>query len=139
MAIPTKPKWLGVRDSDPSTDELNRVGPGAFWFNSTEKRFKWWDGVAIEDLPVAIKGAYSPAITIPIGGGIVTVSISASSFGLSKLLHVLDCRVYRAAPVVPDVYAPSYGVNATGDAVGITLAAGSGTTLYTYVVVLGQP
>jgi len=77
-------------------------------------------------------------VTIPVGGGSATASISLSSFGLtSKIEAILSVNVKRQAPVVNDVYAPSVGINATQDAVGITLAAGTGTTLLAEITVLG--
>ena len=139
MSIPLRTKWLGIRDSDPTTDELAQFGEGAWWFNTTDKRFKWYNGSAIEDLPMAIRTASSDLVTIPIGGGSATVSLSAADFNLSKIGYILDLEVERKAPIVNDVYAPSYGINATGDGVGVTLAAASGTTLSVNVMVLGTP
>ena len=130
-------KFLGHRSSDPTTEELNLVGPGAWWYREDLGIFKYWDGSEIRYLPVKFKEASSGKITIPIGGGIVTGSIAASSFGLSKILAVVNVRVIRHEPVVADVYAPSVGINATGDAVGYTVAAGTGTTLELVVSVYG--
>lgn len=127
-------KWLGVLSSDPSTTGLEA---GSWWFNSTEKRWKYYDGVEIRVLPLPIKTATSADVTIAIGGGSATTSLSAADFGLTKIEYIMDVEVEREVPIVNDVYAPSYGINATGDAVGITLSAGSGTTLAARVTVLG--
>jgi len=70
----------------------------------------------------------SVTVTIPIGGGSATASISKPA-DLSKIGAILTFRVRREAPIVNDVYDPSFGINASQDAVGITLAAGTGTTL----------
>jgi len=79
----------------------------------------------------------SRTVTVPIGGGTVLVTITAADLGFARVDCVLNLRVERLAPVVPDVYSPSYGINATSDAVGITISAGTGTTLRVTVEALG--
>ena len=86
-----------------------------------------------------IRSAKSGDVTIPIGGGSATVSLTLSDFNLSRFEVILNVKVERKAPIVNDVYEPSYGFNATGDAIGLTLAAGTGTTLVAEVTVLGNP
>ncbi|MHC1572237.1 MAG: hypothetical protein ACXQTL_05760 [Methanosarcinales archaeon] len=86
-----------------------------------------------------IRSAKTSDLTIPIGGGIVTASLSLADFGLSRFEVILNVRAIRKEPVVGDVYEPSVGFNATGDAIGLTLAAGTGTTLAAEVDVLGNP
>ena len=138
MTVPMKTKWLGIRTADPSTDELTNTGEGSWWYRSDLKRWRWYDGTEIKDLPITIKEATTADITIPIGGGSATVSLTTADFGLSSRIdYILDLKVEREVPIVDDVYAPSYGINATGDAIGITLAAGTGTTLRAAAVVLG--
>jgi len=88
----------------------------------------------LDDLNVKVA---SKTVTIPIGGGTVLVDITAAEFGFTRVDVVLDLRVARLPPVVPDVYLPSYGVNATNDAIGITISAGTGTTLRIGVAALG--
>jgi len=129
-----KTKWLGVLSSDPDTAGLEE---GSWWYNSSENRWKFYDGNEVRVLPVPIKKATSADVTIPIGGGSATVNVTASDLGLTKIEYVVNLSVKRKAPVVNDVYAPSYGINATNDAIGITLAAGTGTTLAVEVTVLG--
>ena len=126
-------KFLGFLSSDPDPTTIEE---GSWWYNTTEKRWKYYDGSEIKDLPTVIKKA-SVTVTIPIGGGLVTTSLSAADFGLTKIERILDVVVHREAPVVPDVYAPSYGINATSDGVGITLGGGTGTTLRVEVTVSG--
>jgi len=89
--------------------------------------------------PRVIKKASTGLLTIPIGGGSVTASLTTTDLGLSSLELILNVRVIRHDPVVNDVYEPSYGFNASGDAVGITVAAGTGTTLEAEALVLGSP
>jgi len=79
------------------------------------------------------KGAFltdvgSVTVTIPIGGGSATASI-AKPATLTGIGAILSFEVVREVPIVDDVYEASYGINASGDAVGVTLAAGTGTTL----------
>ena len=80
----------------------------------------------------------STTVTIPIGGGSATASLTLSNFGLTKKIEVLlSVVVRRQTPIVSDVYAPSAGINASLDAVGLTVYAGSGTTLAVDVTVMG--
>jgi len=82
--------------------------------------------------------ATTPSLTIPIGGGTITTSLTLADFGLRKEIEmIVNVKVERLPPVVQDVYTPSYGINTTLDAVGITLSAGTGTSLMVMVVVLG--
>lgn len=135
MVIPKRTKWLGELAADPSPAEIEE---GSWWYNTTEKRWKFFDGSEIRALPIKIKEAVTPDLTIPIGGGSATASVTIADLGLSTRIEwVVDVEVERRAPVVNDVYAPSYGVNATGDAIGLTVAAGTGTTLAVRVVALG--
>ena len=77
--------------------------------------------------------------TIPIGGGSATGSIDAATFGVSTIDYIVNFSVNRKDPVVNDVYQASYGLNAGADAIGITLAAGTGTTLEAEVEIIGIP
>jgi len=82
-------------------------------------------------------GSASLTLTIPIGGGRATGSISLASFGLdTKIEYILDVRIDRKTPIVNDVYEPSYGI-VDNTVVGITVAAGTGTTLTANVLVIG--
>ena len=89
--------------------------------------------------PRIIKKVTTPDITIPIGGGSATADLTLSDFGLSTFEVILDVEVERKIPIVDDVYEPSYGFNSGLDAIGITVAAGTGTTLAAEVTVLGIP
>jgi len=73
----------------------------------------------------------SGTVTIPIGGGSVTTSLTTSDLGLDtpKIKYILNFRIVKSDPPTTDIYAPQYGINASEDAVGITLAAAVGTTL----------
>jgi len=83
-------------------------------------------------------GKATATLTIPIGGGRATTSLTLSDFGLdTKIEFIVNVNVNRKTPIVNDVYEPSAGINETSDAVGVTLSAGSGTTLATEVTVLG--
>jgi len=85
------------------------------------------------------KKTASATLTIPIGGGSVTGSITAADLGLSSIDYVVSLRVKREVPIVDDVYQVSYGLNAGLDAVGITVAAGTGTTLTVEAEAGGAP
>ena len=79
------------------------------------------------------KGAFltdtgSVTVTIPIGGGSVTAVIDKPTT-LTKIGAILTFTVKREAPIVDDVYEASYGITPAGDAIGLTLSAGTGTTL----------
>ena len=127
-------KWLGVLTADPTTG----LEEGSWWYRSDLKRWRWYDGSEIKDLPITIKEATSADVTIPIGGGSGTTSITITDLGLStRIDYILNLEVERRVPIVNDVYAASYGLNAAADAVGITLAAGTGTTLAAKASVLG--
>jgi len=80
--------------------------------------------------------AKTGSLTIPIGGGRAEASITLSDLGFdSKTEYVIDVRVERLAPIVNDVYEPSYGIS--DNTVGLTLFAGTGTTLRADVLALG--
>jgi hypothetical protein len=81
--------------------------------------------------------ATSSDVTIPIGGGSATSSLTTSDFGLRKIETIVHVRVIRKAPVVNDVYEPSAWVEPDGSAIGLSLFAGTGTTLAAEVVVAG--
>ena len=95
--------------------------------------------VKLEDINSKIKTAKTSDLTIPIGGGSVTATLTLSDFGLSSFDAILNVEIERKTPIVNDVYEPSYGFNSGLDAIGITLAAGTGTTLAAEVTVLGIP
>jgi len=83
-------------------------------------------------------GKATATLAIPIGGGRAVTSLTLSDFGLdTKIEFIMNVGVNRKTPIVNDVYEPSAGINDTSDAVGITLAAGTGTTLQAEVTVLG--
>jgi len=130
-------RFLGFRNEDPSAEELAEAGPGSWWFRSDLKQWKWYDGNEIKILPITVKSFTTADITMPLAGGIVTTSIDAASFGLTKIQEIIDLRIKREAPVIAAVYEPSYGINETGDAIGVTLATGTGTTLKVEATVLG--
>ena len=93
--------------------------------------------VRYSDLAVNTAGG-TLTFTIPVGGGSATGSISLSNFGLkSKIEGILNVKIKRQAPVTNDVYMPEYGINSSQNAVGITLYAGTGTTLIAEVTVFG--
>jgi len=84
-----------------------------------------------------IKSA-SLTLTIPIGGGRVTGTRTLADFGLNKKIeYIIDVEIDRGSPIVNDVYEPSYGIT-PANTVGITLAAGTGTTLTANILVMGQ-
>jgi len=88
--------------------------------------------------PRRIAKASTAELTIPIGGGRVTATLTLADFGLAtKIEALISIMVIRKAPVVDDVYEPSGGINATADAIGLTLAAGTGTTLIAEASVVG--
>jgi len=88
--------------------------------------------------PRRLGKASTADLTIPIGGGRVATSVSLADLGLDSAIEaVLNVNVERKAPIVDDVYEPSAGINATADAVGTTIAAGTGTTLQAELTVLG--
>jgi len=77
-------------------------------------------------------------LTIPLNGGSVTTSIALSDFGLdSKIEMLVQVNIARKEPVVDNVFAPSAGPNASNDAIGLTVAAGQGTTLSATCTALG--
>jgi len=80
----------------------------------------------------------SATVTIPIGGGSATASLTLADFNLSyKIEAILHIGVRRQAPIVSDVYSPEGGINAAGNAIGLTLYAGTGTTLSVDAIVAG--
>jgi len=86
---------------------------------------------------LSVKSA-SKTVTIPVGGGSATTSITLSDFGLSsKIEAILNVRITRKTPIVNDVYEPSYGITSSLDAVGLTLYAGTGTSLTVECTVFG--
>jgi len=82
-------------------------------------------------------GSSAKTVTMPLAGGIVTTSVNAADLGMAKINFVLNVQVVKTDPEISDVYYPQYGINATGDAVGITLATGTGTTLTYSVTAFG--
>jgi len=137
MPVPERTKWLGVLSADPDTKTIE-YEPGCWWYNSTEKRWKFWDGSEVRVFPVRVKKAATGDLTIPIGGGSVTASVTIADLGLaSKIELLIGTNILRKVPIVDDVYAPSAGINTTLDAIGITVAAGTGTTLVAEVVAVG--
>jgi len=78
----------------------------------------------------------SGTVTIPIGGGNAALNITVTAF--SVIDYVLDVKITAANPDVDDIYHPR-GIKVTGNVVGLTLAAGTGTTLTVEVAVSGHP
>jgi len=78
----------------------------------------------------------SGVVTIPIGGGRVTTTVSKPA-DFTRIEFILHVNVKRLSPEVDDVYEPSVGINATQDAVGLTLVAGTGTTLQAEIGIIG--
>jgi len=87
-----------------------------------------------------VKIAKKEDITIPIGGGSVTVTLNAADFGFeSYISQILYINVIREEPVVDDVYRADVSTIAPrADSVNIRVAAGTGTTLSLEVSALGE-
>jgi hypothetical protein len=81
--------------------------------------------------------ATTPNLTIPIGGGSAATTLSAGDFGLRKIEAVIHVNVIRGEPIVNDVYTPTSWVSSDGLAAGVSLFAGTGTTLAGEITVLG--
>ena len=73
-------------------------------------------------------------VTIPIGGGSVPVTLTFPSF--STITGILSVQVQSTVPYVSNVFQPQ--ANFSGNIVGMTLAAGAGTTLTASVLAIGQ-
>ena len=132
MATPIRTQFLGKLSSDPTPTEA-----GQWWYNTTEKRWKYYDGEETRILPSRLKKA-SVTVTIPIGGGRVNTSLTLTDFGLNNAIeYIINVNVIRRDPIINTVYAPSAGITLNSQAVGLTLAAGAGTTLTAEVTVLG--
>jgi hypothetical protein len=81
----------------------------------------------------------SKTFTIPIGGGEAYNTYTITDFGFTATIDaVLAVRIIRQVPVVDNVYVPSYAIDSTSTKVGITLAAGTGTTLTAELMAYGS-
>lgn len=132
MATPTyepaRGEYIGRRASDPSVATLTS---GQWWYNTTENRFKYFDGTSVivfekapaegtETLVVATAGNYHLSITVS---------------GISVINYILNIRV-NTNPVV-DPGTPTC-ISKIGNVVGMTLiGVGGGTTLTGTVTVFG--
>ena len=76
------------------------------------------------------------SVTIPIGGGSVPVNITLA--GLSSIRYLVRVSIVGIDPDTADIYEPR-GVKVDGNVVGMTLAAGTGTTLTAEVLAEGAP
>ena len=77
----------------------------------------------------------SGSVTIPIGGGSAPVNITLAN--LDSIVYLCAIKITLADPDVADIYTPR-GPVVTDNIVGMTLAAGTGTTLTAEVEALGH-
>lgn len=78
------------------------------------------------------------AVNIAIGGGSAKTTVTTTNLGLNiKIQAILNVVVERQSPETDDVYVPQYGINTSEDAIGLTLYAGSGTSLAATVSAIG--
>ena len=121
-------RYFGLRATDPALAGLQQ---GAWWYNTTEQRFKWYDGTSVRpigrfeedsnDLVVATAGDY-----------VINVTIAA----LTTVEYVHNIRI-DTSPVVDPGTPTNLRINA--NIVGFTLmGVGGGTTLTAYVLALGR-
>jgi hypothetical protein len=67
---------------------------------------------------------------VPVGGGTVNFSIAASAFGFTRFIEGgTDIAISTMSPVVQNISQPVFGLIGTSLALGVTLGAGTGTTL----------
>ena len=82
-------------------------------------------------------GTTGVQVTIPNGGGVVAITLSLASFGLSTLIdQVLEARITSMLPNANGTTVIAT-LSGTSTAVGVSLAATTGTTLNALVEVLG--
>jgi len=89
------------------------------------------DSTILDNVEFLTKNKATASVTIPIGGGTATYEMTAAALGLDtgRVTAILNVRVYQSDPETYLIYEPRYGINAAENAVGLTLAAGIGTTL----------
>ena len=82
-------------------------------------------------------GTTGVQVTIPNGGGVVSLTLSLASFGLSTIIdQVLEARITSTVPTANGTMVITT-LSGTSTVVGVSLAAVSGTTLNALVQVLG--
>lgn len=125
---PTRTQFIGIRASDPSVVGLVS---GQWWYNTTEDRFKYFNGssiIAFEKEPS--EGTHT--LVVPSAGN---YKLSITISGVSTITYLLNLRV-NTEPVV-DPGTPTC-IHIAGNVVGLTLiGVGGGTTLTGTATVLG--
>jgi len=81
------------------------------------------------------KDSATNSVTIPLGGGSAAITVTLS--GLSSIDYVTNIQVTNIDPDTQDIYSPR-GMKVDGNVVGMTLAAGTGTTLTVLAEGIGQ-
>jgi len=81
-------------------------------------------------------------VTVPIGGGGVGVTFSKSDFGFDRAIEcVVSVRIAGMDPDVTDVMepvCPAVGTTLGAEVVGLTVGAGTGTTLTVMMLAMGE-
>ena len=121
-------KWLGVLTADPTTG----LEEGSWWYNSTEKRWKFFDGDQIRELPTRLEED-SASVTVPFGGGDTPVNVTISN--LTTIEKIEDIRLSTDPECDPGT--PANAI-VTGNVVGMTLyGVPAGTTITVNVLASG--
>lgn len=121
-------RYFGLRSGDPSIVGLQA---GAWWFNTTERRFKWFDGLIV--LSIGRFEEDSDTLIVATSGDYV-MNVTIAALGTVEYVH--NIRI-DTDPVV-DPGTPT-NVQTTVNVVGFTLmGVGGGTTLTAYVMALGR-
>jgi hypothetical protein len=126
VVVPIRTRYLGSFTSDPTPTE-----PGQWWYNETEKRFKFYDGASI--LVFGRRLAAGTTTTVYDSGGDKEIVVTVS--GLTNIEYTIRYK-FTTDPAV-DSGKPINEV-ITGNVVGFTLVGlGAGTTLTTEVLATG--
>jgi len=134
MATPISPelfkrtRYFGLRAADPG---LAGLQTGAWWYNTVERRFKWFDGTMIR--PIG-RFEEDDEIQVVAAAGDYVFNVTIAALGTVEYVH--NIRI-GTDPVV-DPGTPT-NVQTTANVVGFTLmGVGGGTTLTAHVMALGR-